>query len=135
MNDDHARGFVMSEIRYRKGDATAPEGDGCRIIAHCCNDIGAWGKGFVLAISARWKEPEQQFRLWYQEREQRGFGLGKIQLVQVEETLWAGKRKWVSTQRFTVIAGKQAEFARNSVAQNWSAWTRTVPWAQAAKIP
>ena len=78
----------MSEIEYRSGDATAPAGDGCRIIAHCCNDIGGWGAGFVLAISKKWKEPEQKFRLWYQEREKSGFGLGKIQLVQVEEMLW-----------------------------------------------
>lgn len=42
---------------YLTGDATAPGGTGTRIIAHVCNDIGHWGKGFVLAISKRWPEP------------------------------------------------------------------------------
>jgi hypothetical protein len=41
------------QIQYIAGDATAPIGDGNKIIAHVCNDIGAWGAGFVLAISKR----------------------------------------------------------------------------------
>ena len=40
-------------IQFITGDATAPIGKGNRIIAHVCNDIGAWGAGFVLAISKR----------------------------------------------------------------------------------
>ena len=44
-------------IQYRTGDATRPEGDGPKIIAHICNDVGAWGKGFVLALSKRWNTP------------------------------------------------------------------------------
>ncbi|MEV6001124.1 Appr-1-p processing protein, partial [Streptomyces griseomycini] len=27
---------------------------GVKVIAHVCNDIGGWGKGFVLAVSRRW---------------------------------------------------------------------------------
>lgn len=45
-------------IKYLIGDATYPESDGYKIIAHCCNNIGAWGAGFVLAISKRWDKPE-----------------------------------------------------------------------------
>ena len=45
-------------IQYLKGDATAPKTHGKKIIVHVCNDIGKWGKGFVLAISKRWKEPQ-----------------------------------------------------------------------------
>lgn len=40
-------------IHYLKGDATNPVGPGPKIIAHICNDIAAWGKGFVLAVSMR----------------------------------------------------------------------------------
>ena len=48
----------MNKIIYLKGDATKPEGLGTKIIAHVCNDVGLWGKGFVLAVSKRWKFPE-----------------------------------------------------------------------------
>ncbi|PSL41287.1 hypothetical protein CLV51_1211 [Chitinophaga niastensis] len=46
-------------IIYFKGDATKPLGSANKIIAHICNDIGGWGKGFVTAISKRWSEPEK----------------------------------------------------------------------------
>lgn len=52
----------MKPIRFVKGDATAPAGDGAKVIVHVCNDLGKWGKGFVLAISKRWKEPEQAYK-------------------------------------------------------------------------
>ena len=48
-------------INYVDGDATQPIGEGQKLIVHCCNDIGAWGAGFVLALSKRWKRPEQVF--------------------------------------------------------------------------
>ncbi|MFG2126703.1 hypothetical protein ACGFNV_02690 [Streptomyces sp. NPDC048751] len=41
----------MSEIRYVRGDATAPSVKGVKVIAHVCNDIEGWGKGFVVALS------------------------------------------------------------------------------------
>lgn len=74
------------EILYTKGDATRPELSGNKIIAHICNDIGGWGKGFVMAVSKRWPLPEKEYRTWY--KSGKGFGLGKIQCVQVEEDTW-----------------------------------------------
>ncbi len=44
----------MIQINYVKGDATAPIGIGNKIIVHICNDIGRWGKGFVMALSKKW---------------------------------------------------------------------------------
>ena len=52
----------MKKINYLKGDATKPIGEGKKIICHICNDIGAWGSGFVLALSNRWDEPEEHYR-------------------------------------------------------------------------
>lgn len=52
----------MRPITYVTGDATEPIGDGFKVIAHCCNDIGAWGAGFVLALSRKWPEPEDAYR-------------------------------------------------------------------------
>ena len=76
----------MKDIQYRKGDATAPQSEDNKIIVHICNDIGGWGKGFVMAISKRWKKPENQYREWFKSKD--GFELGKVQFVQVEEDLW-----------------------------------------------
>lgn len=52
----------MAQIHYLKGDATEPVGDGVKIIAHICNDYGGWGRGFVLALSAKDKRPEKLYR-------------------------------------------------------------------------
>ncbi|MDH6704847.1 O-acetyl-ADP-ribose deacetylase (regulator of RNase III) [Kitasatospora sp. MAA19] len=78
----------MAEITYVRGDATAPRGKGVKVIAHVCNDLGGWGKGFVLALSRRWPEPEAAFRRWHRERAGNDFGLGALQVVQVEPYVW-----------------------------------------------
>ncbi|MFF8585154.1 macro domain-containing protein [Streptomyces althioticus] len=78
----------MSEIRYVRGDATAPSVKGVKIIAHVCNDIGGWGKGFVLALSRRWPGPEAAYRAWHRDRAANDFGLGAVQLVQAERYVW-----------------------------------------------
>jgi O-acetyl-ADP-ribose deacetylase (regulator of RNase III) len=52
----------MSNINYIVGDATLPIGDGNKIIPHICNDIGGWGRGFVLSLSKRWSQPEEEYR-------------------------------------------------------------------------
>ena len=76
----------METIKYITGDATQPKGDENKIIVHVCNDIGGWGKGFVLAISNRWKAPEKAYREWY--ASQKDFGLGEVQFIKVEDNLW-----------------------------------------------
>ncbi|MFF9300865.1 macro domain-containing protein [Streptomyces sp. NPDC014764] len=78
----------MAEIRYVRGDATAPPVKGVKVIAHVCNDIGGWGKGFVLALSRRWPEPEAAYRAWHRGRAANDFGLGAVQLVQAERYVW-----------------------------------------------
>jgi O-acetyl-ADP-ribose deacetylase (regulator of RNase III) len=76
------------EITYIKGDATAPQTKGVKIIAHICNNIGGWGKGFVLAVSRRWSSPEKEYRKWHRERAKNDFDLGAIQLIQVEKYIF-----------------------------------------------
>ncbi|MFK4068452.1 macro domain-containing protein [Streptomyces sp. NPDC029674] len=78
----------MSEITYVRGDATAPFGKGVKLIAHVCNDLGGWGKGFVLAVSRRWPEPEKAYRAWHRERAKNDFGLGAVQFVDVGRGVW-----------------------------------------------
>ncbi|REE99111.1 macro domain-containing protein [Thermomonospora umbrina] len=78
----------MAEIQYLNGDATSPQAKGPKVIAHICNDRGGWGKGFVLAISRRWPEPEAAYRRWHRERATNDFGLGAIQLIRVKPDTW-----------------------------------------------
>lgn len=71
-------------IDYRIGDAANPLIDGNKIIAHICNDQGAWGKGFVLAVSKRWSQPAAVFRSNFNN----GSQLGDVQFVAVEADIW-----------------------------------------------
>ncbi|MBT2447811.1 macro domain-containing protein [Streptomyces sp. ISL-43] len=78
----------MTELKIIGGDATSPQAKGPKIIAHVCNDLGGWGKGFVLALSKRWTEPEAEYRAWHRGRSGNGFGLGAVQLVRVGPDTW-----------------------------------------------
>jgi O-acetyl-ADP-ribose deacetylase (regulator of RNase III) len=90
-------------ITYLKGDATCPQAKGVKIVCHVCNDIGGWGKGFVLALSKRWAGPEAEYRRWYAAGRAGGFALGAGRFVPVEPYVWVanmgGQRgvKWGSS--------------------------------------
>jgi len=75
----------LESINYIKGDATNPIGNDKKMIVHICNDIGGWGKGFVLAISKKWKKPEQQYREWFKSQDK--FELGEVQFVDIDSEL------------------------------------------------
>ncbi|MEM6257459.1 MAG: macro domain-containing protein [Planctomycetota bacterium] len=74
-------------MRYVTGDATDPIGAGPKVIAHVCNDVGGWGRGFVLALSAKWSEPEAAYRQWAADGGDE-FALGQVRFVSVGEDLW-----------------------------------------------
>ncbi|MCX5296206.1 macro domain-containing protein [Streptomyces sp. NBC_00193] len=78
----------MHQPTIIRGDATSPQARGPKIIAHVCNDLGGWGKGFVLALSKRWSEPEAAYRAWHRGRSGNDFALGAVQLVQVRPDIW-----------------------------------------------
>lgn len=78
----------MKEIKYTKGDATVPQAKGIKIIAHICNNLGGWGKGFVLAISKKWETPEIAYRKWHREQATNDFELGNIQTVETEQFIY-----------------------------------------------
>lgn len=72
-------------INYVKGDATFPEKitpDKNCLIVHIVNDIGAWGKGFVLSLSKRWTQPEYAYKTGWKVRK-----LGEFQIIQVEKNI------------------------------------------------
>lgn len=78
----------MKPLRIIKGDATSPQASGPKIVAHICNDLGGWGKGFVVAVSRHWPEPEREYRRWYRDRANNDFGLGAVQVVDVRPDIW-----------------------------------------------
>lgn len=114
---------MRTAIEYTAGDATRPLGADNRVIVHVCNDEGGWGKGFVVAISKRWPEPEAHYREWHRERRDNDFGLGVVQFVKVETSLWVanliGQRGLRSVEgvppiRYEAVAeglGRVARFA------------------------
>jgi len=71
-------------IKYVIGDATSPQGEGNRMIVHVCNDKGAWGAGFVLALSKKWKNPESSYRAIRPADRI----LGTVQIVLVEPSIY-----------------------------------------------
>lgn len=70
----------QANIRYVIGDATQPVKRPA-IIIHSCNDQGAWGSGFVVALSNRWPGPEAAYR-------QGSKALGTITHARPEPDLW-----------------------------------------------
>jgi len=96
----------MTKIKYLVGDATEPVINRTepKIICHVCNDIGGWGRGFVLAISKKWENPEKEYRKWAEE-EYPNFELGQVQVVEVEQDL----------------------FVANMIAQHGVQWIGSIP--------
>lgn len=75
-------------ITYLKGDATEPQGEGLKIIAHCCNDIsgGVWGAGFTSALDRKWSHIREQYVKWSKNED--WFKGGMIQIVPAEKNIY-----------------------------------------------
>lgn len=71
----------MNKINYVVGDATAPQGEGMKMIVHCCNDENKWGAGFVLALSRKWETPEAMYRA------KKTYTLGSVDVYGVEDDI------------------------------------------------
>jgi len=75
----------VSRLHYLIGDATEPVHKPA-IICHVNNDLGGWGRGFVLALSAKYPEAEKAYRQWKLSYDARipnttPFTLGSVQFV------------------------------------------------------
>jgi len=69
-------------IEYIIGDAVYPDWAARKVIAHVCNDLGAWGAGFSGAVSKRYKQPEIFYRRMKRKE------LGKTQFIDVGDMTW-----------------------------------------------
>lgn len=77
--------ILMANLLYVIGDATEPQGEGRKIILHCCNHLGIWGAGFVMALSRKWSRPEVEYKRWA--KQEGSLKLGALQVVPVETNL------------------------------------------------
>ena len=75
----------MVELKYKLGNALEPEETGLKYIIHVCNDIGAYGSGFVAAIANKWPIAKLAYLQWYKAKI--SFALGQVQFVQVESDI------------------------------------------------
>jgi O-acetyl-ADP-ribose deacetylase (regulator of RNase III) len=75
-------------VKYLKGDATQPVGNGPKIIVHVCNDIGGWGAGFVLALNRMSSKPQQAYRTTFKNRITPFLPLGTIEVVSLGDGLY-----------------------------------------------
>ena len=73
-------------LRYTRGNATNPIGEGFRYILQVCNDIGGYGAGFSGALSRRWPMVESSYRKWWSSLNGE-LKLGAIQVIQVQSDI------------------------------------------------
>ena len=80
----------MSSITYVDGDATCPVFTTNKaIITHIVNDVNCWGSGFVMALSNKWKEPEEGFhKASAPHNGPSMMQLGKVQIIKVEPNIY-----------------------------------------------
>ena len=80
---------MSGQLNYIVGDATNPIGDDKKMIIHCCNDIGGWGSGFVVSLSRKWTQPQNNYHNWfrakYDEYSGQEFSLGNVQYVYIDD--------------------------------------------------
>lgn len=69
---EYIKGDIFKHIENTKTKIAVP---------HVCNNIGAWGSGFVLNLSKQYKEPEIVYR-----RSEK-LEMGTIQIVKVTEKI------------------------------------------------
>jgi len=82
----------MTRIQYKKGDVIAAAKrvaalDKMVIIPHVVNSKGAWGAGFVLAVSKAWPEPKKVYNEFIQTTETEDDRLGIVTFVNVEKNI------------------------------------------------
>lgn len=72
-------------LQYVSGDATAPQRPAPWMIAHVCNDLGRWGKGFVKPLARRWPAAKREYLA---RARATGVALGEVQFVALGEGRW-----------------------------------------------
>lgn len=77
---------MSGTLQYVEGDVTRPIGDGKKVIAHICNNIGAWGAGVSGAIGRAFPAAETHYRNIFTEQNIR-LPLGSTQFCYINDDL------------------------------------------------
>lgn len=116
------------EIEYRIGDATEPASDNV-IIAHICNNMGKWGKGFVVPLGEKYPKAKENYLSRYFGGNAAQNLLGRCDMPMVSEGVWVANmiaQKGVGTDRSVdlnalalclAIVGECAPLVPNTVVQ------------------
>jgi O-acetyl-ADP-ribose deacetylase (regulator of RNase III) len=111
-------------ITYVKGDATKPQGNGLKIIAHVCNDSGGWGAGFVLALNKMSLLPRKRYREKYSQTVGAGYyfmSLGHTQRVKISDDLYVfnmiAQHSTVSKRNPQPLSYEALEYALGELAE------------------
>lgn len=81
-------------IKYVKGDATRPEGEGNKLVIHIVNDVGRFGSGFALAVLKRYPKVREAYISGFDldvlehTSGKNDLKLGDVQFVKVADDLW-----------------------------------------------
>lgn len=81
-----------------EGNAIEPIYDQNVLIAHICNNLGYWGKGFVMAIESKWPNVSKEYKYWVKNNNDSRelsnvtysnslFRLGEVQFVKADENI------------------------------------------------
>ena len=82
----------MTKIKYIVGDLFAPIAANPNkiVIPHICNDIGAWGAGFVVPLGKHFSKAKERYSDWVNKRWKNSgipFKLGETQYVRINEQI------------------------------------------------
>ena len=94
-------------INYIVGDATKPVGNDVKVIVHICNDIGAWGAGFVIPLGNKYPITKNVYKNSIDNRQ-----LGNIQLIIVEKDIYVVN---MIAQKGTTIINNQIPLKYDSL--------------------
>jgi len=76
-------------LSYREGDLFARiKGLGRVVIPHVCNNVGAWGAGFVVPLGKAFPKARKDYLEWHRDRQtscHTAFVLGSTQFVTVDD--------------------------------------------------
>ena len=78
------------KLRYLIGDATQPV-NLPTIISHICNDVGAWGRGFVVPLAQRYPKAKAEYKKlcdFKKEDFPYRLELGQTQIFEVDEGIY-----------------------------------------------
>lgn len=92
---EYTKGDIFSYVKNEVAEGTIAESP--ILIVHCCNNVGAWGRGFVVALSEFDPRPERAYREWAEAR--RGVMVNTMGELRPRYVLPLGKAQAVVLER------------------------------------